>query len=44
MKYAVPMGSGSIVYTLAQSYLKIGSGVHRFIGGDTQTVRQHDDP
>jgi hypothetical protein len=33
MKYE--MGSGAIIYI--PSFIKIGSGIHRLIGGDTQT-------
>jgi hypothetical protein len=39
MKYAVEMGSGSMIYI--PSFLKIGSGIQKLIGGgftDTQTA------
>jgi hypothetical protein len=42
MKYAVEMGSGAMIYIL--SFINIGSGVQKFIGGytDTQTAwRSH---
>jgi hypothetical protein len=37
MKYAVEMGSGVMIYI--PSFIKIGSGIQKFIGGytDTQT-------
>jgi hypothetical protein len=35
MKYAVEMGSGAMIYI--PSFMKIGSGIQRFIVGDTQT-------
>jgi hypothetical protein len=43
MKYAVKMGSGSVVYI--PSFIKIGSGIQKLMrgGGDSQTYRQHDD-
>jgi hypothetical protein len=41
MKYAVEMGSGATIYI--PSFIKIGSGIQKFIGGDTQTHRQHGD-
>jgi hypothetical protein len=31
MKYAVEMGSGAIIYT--PSFMKIGSGIQRLMGG-----------
>jgi hypothetical protein len=40
MKYAVEMGSGAMIYI--PSFIKIGSGIQKFIG-DTQTHRQHGD-
>jgi hypothetical protein len=36
MKYAVEMGAGVIIYIL--SFIKIGSGIQKLIGGDTQTA------
>jgi hypothetical protein len=41
MKYAVEMGSGVMIYI--PSFIKIGSGIHKLIRGDTQTHRQHGD-
>jgi hypothetical protein len=41
MKYAVRMGSGGMIYI--PSFIKISSGIQRFIRGDTQTHRQHGD-
>jgi hypothetical protein len=40
MKYAVEMGSGAMIYV--PSFIKIGSGVQRFIGG-THRHREHGD-
>jgi hypothetical protein len=39
MKYAVEAGSGVMIYI--PSFIKIGSGIQKLIGGDTQ--RQHGD-
>jgi hypothetical protein len=39
MKYAVEMGSGAMTYI--PSFMKIGSGIQKLIGGDIQTHRQH---
>jgi hypothetical protein len=38
MKYAVEMGSGAMIYI--PGFIKIGSGIQRFVGGitDTQTA------
>jgi hypothetical protein len=36
MKYAVVMGSGVIIHI--PSFIKIGSGIQKLIGGDTQTA------
>jgi hypothetical protein len=36
MKYTVEMGSGAMMYI--PSFVKIGSGIQKLIGGDTQTV------
>jgi hypothetical protein len=43
MKYAVEMGSGAMIYI--PSFIKIGSGIHRLMGGggNSQTHRQHGD-
>jgi hypothetical protein len=41
--WAVEMGSGAMTY--APSFIKIGSGIQKLIGGDTQTHthrQQHD--
>jgi hypothetical protein len=38
MKYAVKMGSGAMIYI--PSFMKIGSGIQKLIGG---THRQHGD-
>jgi hypothetical protein len=35
MKYAVEMGSGAMIYI--PSFIKIGSGIQKLIGGDSQT-------
>jgi hypothetical protein len=35
--YAVEMGSGAVIYL--PSCIKIGSGIQKLIGGDTQTAR-----
>jgi hypothetical protein len=39
MKYAAEMGSGAIMYV--PSFVKIGAGIHKLIGGYLQTHRQH---
>jgi hypothetical protein len=40
MKCAVEMGSGAMIYV--QSFIKIGSGIQKLIGGiHIQTHRQH---
>jgi hypothetical protein len=36
MKYAVEMDSGAMIYI--PSFIKIGSGIQKFIGVDTQTA------
>jgi hypothetical protein len=37
MKYAVEMGSGAMMYI--PSFIKIGSGIQKFLGGrDSQTA------
>jgi hypothetical protein len=35
MKYAVEMGSGTMIYI--QSFIKIGSGIQKLMGADMQT-------
>jgi hypothetical protein len=35
MKYAVGMGSGVMIYI--PSFVKIGSGIQKFMGGDANT-------
>jgi hypothetical protein len=42
MKYAVDMGSGAMIYV--PLFTKIGSGIRKLIGEDSQTHRQHGDP
>jgi hypothetical protein len=43
MKYAVEMGSGAMIYIA--SFIKIGSGIQKFIGGThIPTQRQQGDP
>jgi hypothetical protein len=41
MKYAVEMGSVAMIYI--PSFIKIGSGIQKLMGGDSQTHRQHGD-
>jgi hypothetical protein len=41
MNYAVEMGSGAMIYI--PSFIEIGSGIQKLIGGDSQTHRQHGD-
>jgi hypothetical protein len=41
MKYAVEMGSGTMVYI--PSFIKSRSGIQKLIRGDTQTHRQQGD-
>jgi hypothetical protein len=38
---AVEMGSGAMIYI--SSFIKIGSGIRKFITGDKQTHREHGD-
>jgi hypothetical protein len=38
MKYAVEMGSGAIIYTYIQTFIKTGSGIQMLIR-DTHTDR-----
>jgi hypothetical protein len=40
MKYAVEMGSGAM--TDIPSYIKTGSGIQKFMGGNTHTQRHTD--
>jgi hypothetical protein len=41
MTYAVEMGSGALIY--ASCFIKIGSGIQKFmVGGDSQTHRHGD--
>jgi hypothetical protein len=39
MKYAAETGPGVIIYI--PSFIKIGSGIQKFIQRDKQTYRQH---
>jgi hypothetical protein len=41
MKYAIEMGSGAMIYI--PSFIQIGSGIQKLIGGDSQTHREHGD-
>jgi hypothetical protein len=41
MKHAVEMASSAVIYI--PSLIKIGSGIQKTIGGDTQTSRKHSD-
>jgi hypothetical protein len=43
MKYAVEMGSGAMIYI--PSFMKIGSGIQKLMGGggDSKRHRQHGD-
>jgi hypothetical protein len=41
MKYTVAMDSGAMTYIL--SFIKIGSGIQKFIGRDSQPHRRQDD-
>jgi hypothetical protein len=41
MEYAVQMGSGAMIYI--PSFIKIGFGIQKLIGGDAQTRRQKGD-
>jgi hypothetical protein len=40
MKYADGMGSGAMIYT--PSFIKIGSGIQKLMGWDSQTRRRTD--
>jgi hypothetical protein len=39
--YSIEMGSGAVI--CIPSFIKIGSGIEKLIGGDTQTHRQQGD-
>jgi hypothetical protein len=39
MKYTVGIGSGAMIHM--PSLIKIGSGIQKLIGGDSQIQRQH---
>jgi hypothetical protein len=41
MKYAVEMGSGSMIYM--PNFIKTGSGIQNLTGVDSQTPSQHGD-
>jgi hypothetical protein len=41
MKYSVETGSGVMIYI--PNVINIVSGIQKFIGGDTQTHREHGD-
>jgi hypothetical protein len=41
MTYAGEMGKGVMIYIT--SFIKIGSGIQKLIGGDSQTHRQYAD-
>jgi hypothetical protein len=41
MKYVVEMDSGAMIYV--PSFIKIGSGIQKLIGGDSQTKREYGD-
>jgi hypothetical protein len=41
MKYAVEMGSGTMIYI--PSFINIGSDIQKLIGGDSQAQRQYGD-
>jgi hypothetical protein len=41
MKYAVEMGSRAMIYI--PSFIKIDSGIQKFIGENSQIHRQHGD-
>jgi hypothetical protein len=46
MNYGVQMGSSGMMYSYIPSFIEIGSGILKLMGGsgDTQTHRQHGDP
>jgi hypothetical protein len=39
MKYVVEMGSGAVIYV--PSFIKIGSGIHKLIGGIHRHTHTH---
>jgi hypothetical protein len=39
MKHAFGIGSGAVIHS--PSFMQIGSGIQKLIGGDTQAHRQH---
>jgi hypothetical protein len=41
MKYAFEIGSGAMIYI--PSFIEIGSGIQKSLGGDSLTHRQHGD-
>jgi hypothetical protein len=41
MKYAVEMGSGSMIYM--PNFMKVDSGIQKLTAVDSQTHGQHDD-
>jgi hypothetical protein len=41
MKYAVEMGSGAMI--CIRSFIRIGSGIKKLIGRDSETCRQRGD-
>jgi hypothetical protein len=44
MNYAVEMGSGAMIYEYIPSFIKIGSGIQKLLGGiHKQTHRQQGD-
>jgi hypothetical protein len=43
VKHAVEMGSGAMIYSYIPSFIKIGSGIQKLIGGHSQTHRQPGD-
>jgi hypothetical protein len=42
MKYAVQIGLGVMICSYIPSFVKIGLGIQKLIGGDTQTCRHTD--
>jgi hypothetical protein len=42
MKYAFKMDSGAMIYV--PSFIKIGLGIQKLIGGDSQILKQCGDP
>jgi hypothetical protein len=39
MEYAIEMDSSAVMYI--PSFIKIGSGIQKLMGGDSQSHRQH---